>query len=404
MHSRTKKPRFPTGGIGCRTLRAFGTVLALWLITSCGGGDQRSGPKTWSVSLAGDGDFQSIQACIIEALAGDTCLVKAGHYRERIRFFGKAIRVRSSLGRASTVLDGTDGGTVVKFRDSETAGTIFQGFTVTGGRASLETDVLEHGGGIQLQAASPTILDCIVQGNHADGDGGGIYVFATGARPTLDNVVVQGNTADGQGGGLSAVSGRPHLTNCLIADNQAARGGGVGARSRAEVSLSSCTVADNTATEQAHSLFVANATLDAEYGIVWNQDALEGAAVLVDHDPARGIPTTLTLSYMDLQGGTAGIERTAGCQGSDQCTTPGEQEDVQDLDPLFVPRTLDPLPENPWRFYYLSQTATGRDDQDMDSPGVDAGDVDAASAGLDTRTTRTDGETDVDALDLGYHY
>ncbi len=58
-------------------------------------------------------------------------------------------------------------------------------------------------------------------------------------------------------------------------------------------------------------------------------------------------------------------------------------------DPLFV------------EGYYLSQTEAGQENQ---SPCVDAGSDDALSLGLASRSTRTDGEPDLDIVDLGWHY
>lgn len=51
--------------------------------------------------------------------------------------------------------------------------------------------------------------------------------------------------------------------------------------------------------------------------------------------------------------------------------------------------------------FHLSQTLAG---QGSDSPAVDAGGVTAASLGLDSRTTRTDGGVDTGTVDQGYHY
>ncbi|MEE9597348.1 MAG: choice-of-anchor Q domain-containing protein, partial [Acidiferrobacterales bacterium] len=51
--------------------------------------------------------------------------------------------------------------------------------------------------------------------------------------------------------------------------------------------------------------------------------------------------------------------------------------------------------------FHLSQTLSG---QGSDSPAVDNGGVTAASLGLDTRTTRTDGGADFGTVDMGYHY
>ncbi len=62
-------------------------------------------------------------------------------------------------------------------------------------------------------------------------------------------------------------------------------------------------------------------------------------------------------------------------------------------DPMFV--------SGPLGDYYLSSVEAG---QDADSPCMDAGSTSASIAGVNWRTTRTDGEFDTGTVDIGYHY
>ncbi|MHC4946249.1 MAG: hypothetical protein ACYTG7_24820, partial [Planctomycetota bacterium] len=75
------------------------------------------------------GVYPKIQEAINAAANGDTVLVAAGTYYERINFKGKAILVKSSDGPEVTVIYGNDIDTVVKFINGEGLDSILEGFT-----------------------------------------------------------------------------------------------------------------------------------------------------------------------------------------------------------------------------------------------------------------------------------
>jgi hypothetical protein len=388
--------------------------MVIVCVAGCGGDDEPQGPQTRTVSKSGDADFSTIQECINASASRDTCVVQAGTYRERIRFRGRAITVRSSQGAERTIIDGRGGGPVVTFSSDERRDTLLKGFTITNGYASLGgDDTIEHGGGIQMISAGPTIEDCILLDNHADGDGGGIYCFSTGSRPHILNVVFQGNTADrdesagGQGGGICAVYGRPELTNCLFIENQAADGGAVSARYSARTVLEGCTIANNSA-DQAWAMYMKNATVETLNSIYWNNSSPQDPPVMMDldPDPERG-DTYFDLSYVNLQGGTENVEFTDACLSNPgRCTTDDDDGlGMLDANPRFVPLSLDEPEVDPKQAFYLSQQVVPpRVDQTVPSPCVDAGDRSEEDAGLEETTTRTDGVADEGFVDLGYHY
>ncbi len=409
MKERKEKKRRAKGPRKARTKRtgwraaafAAGCIIAV----GCGGSDEPEGPKTRTVSNSGDADFGTIQECISASNKGDTCLVYAGTYRERIRFQGKAITVRSSRGPEGTIVDGRERGTVVTFDGNEDRDSILEGFTITNGRAVSGEDTVEHGGGIQLISAGPTIRDCILLANHAEGDGGGLYSFSTGSSPDIENVIFQGNSAAGQGGALCVVYGRVALINSLFSGNEAAEGGAISARYGAEVIASNCTFQGNSASAQAGVLYLLNATSEWKNSICYFNTSATGGTLLLDLDLQQVGGTTLSLSHVDLEGGPAEVGLTAACSAQPSlCRFQGES--LLDADPRFVPRTLDEPEENPWEALYLSEPDTLRSDQQQlgRSPCVDAGIGTAEEAGLEEATTRTDGLGDEGTVDLGYHY
>jgi hypothetical protein len=111
------------------------------------------------------GQFATIQAAIDAAANGDTVLVGPGLYPEQISFEGKSITVESSGGPGKSTIQGSTGA-VVTFDTGESAGSILDGFTITGGSA----------GGISIQDASPIVEANIITSNTACGDGPGINV------------------------------------------------------------------------------------------------------------------------------------------------------------------------------------------------------------------------------------
>ncbi len=144
---------------------------------------------------------QTIQAAINTAEAGDTVLVQPGIYGENILFNGIDIVVGSLLLTTgdhayidSTIIDGNASASVVRIRTGETDATVLTGFTIINGRAN-------YGGGVYINAASPTLDHLIITRNHAIRDGGGIYCTHN-ANPIFKHLTVSADTAERSNGGL----------------------------------------------------------------------------------------------------------------------------------------------------------------------------------------------------------
>ncbi len=163
----------------------------------------------------------TIQGAIDQAEPGTVVSVKPGFYFERIDFKGKKIVVRGREGAYGTVLDGGRAGSVVTFVSGETPDTVLEGFTITNGFAV-------SGGGIYCQFSSPTIRDCHVEVNTAQGGGGGIYV--RGGQPKIVRCRFDRNSAAGLGvtGGGAAymLATQALITNSIFWDNMSGLHGG----------------------------------------------------------------------------------------------------------------------------------------------------------------------------------
>ncbi|NQS97598.1 MAG: right-handed parallel beta-helix repeat-containing protein, partial [candidate division Zixibacteria bacterium] len=81
--------------------------------------------------------------------------------------------------------------------------------------------------GISCDNSSPAIINCTINGNSADTDGGGISCN-NGSNPAIVHCVINGNSAGGYGGGIHCGdSSSPAIENCTISGNHADDGGGI---------------------------------------------------------------------------------------------------------------------------------------------------------------------------------
>ena len=235
---------------------------------------------------SGEGcDFDTIQAGIEAAMDGDTILVVSGEYiiTEPVTFRGKAITVKSEAGPDQTTIRmGTpanpDRASVVIFENKETAASILEGFTITGGKGCWVAVINGSvGGGIYFNdssgtvknclivrntatytagvncdfSSSPTFIDCVITDNSAEENTGGVGT-AVGASMILTNCIISGNSAKKYCGGASCANGAAlNLKNCIIAENSAAlTGGGLMSFNGTlvnSVTMTNCIVTDNVA-------------------------------------------------------------------------------------------------------------------------------------------------------------
>ena len=155
--------------------------------------------------------YPSIQQAINLASSGDTIIVAPGRYFENINFLDKAITVRSSDPNnpavvAATIIDGNhpadmNSASVVTFKSGETANSILEGFTLTGGTGSwlsvwwqYEGYLWNRCGGAVLCSnySAPTIRKNIITDNIA-GQGGGIYCYDHSNATITDNTISDNN-------------------------------------------------------------------------------------------------------------------------------------------------------------------------------------------------------------------
>jgi len=103
---------------------------------------------------------------------------------------------------------------------------VLDGFFIAFGNADAESFPDSSGGGLLIEAASPTIANCTLIGNSSFSAGGAVFIFE--GMPTFLNTVLVQNTAGTSGGGVAVLVGVPTFTNCTFSLNNAGPGGAGG--------------------------------------------------------------------------------------------------------------------------------------------------------------------------------
>jgi len=200
------------------------------------------------------GDFGTIQGAIDAAgVTGDEIIVAPGAYHEVLNFNGKAINLHSASGNpVDTIIDGAGlNNSVVQCVSGEGAGTILEGFTITGGMGNMDIFSSPAGGGMINNGTNPIVSHCIFSGNTAN-NGGGMH-NSFGSNPTVTNCAFNGNTVSSSntssGGGIyNFNNSNPTVTNCTFLENTATwNGGGMFNSFNSSPSVTSCAFRWNTA-------------------------------------------------------------------------------------------------------------------------------------------------------------
>lgn len=149
------------------------------------------------------GDAPTIQAALAMAADGDEIVVAPGTWPGPVDLLGRAVHLRSSDGPAATFIASPGIGSPFLFADSgETAATIVEGFTVTGGDTRF---VPGPPAALVVDGSSPTFRDVVFAGNRGRSVGA---VLVTGdAAPRFEACRFEENGANEEGYGFGGGSG-----------------------------------------------------------------------------------------------------------------------------------------------------------------------------------------------------
>ena len=155
------------------------------------------------------GDYSTIQSGIDAAGDGDTILIADGTYSGPGNIdiewdaTTKHLLIMSENGRDHCIIDCMQEGRGFLLNNGQDHRDVIDGLTITRGM------VLGPGGAILIAQASPTIRNCMLAGNSAEGyhdnsysGGGGAIMVYGAAAPHIQNNIIRDNVAHNQGGGL----------------------------------------------------------------------------------------------------------------------------------------------------------------------------------------------------------
>ena len=192
-------------------------------------------------------EYPTIQAALDAAAnTGDEIIVAPGTYPEAINFVGKAVYLHSADGPAVTTINATGLNTsVVTCASREGAGTVLEGFTITGGRGTPEGWYGDtYGGGMYNSGSNPTVTNCTFTWNGCE-YGGGMY--NNGGSPTVTNCIFCGNWAACDGAGMNNQASAPTVSKCVFSWNRAASVGGGMINADSNPAVTHCTFIGNSA-------------------------------------------------------------------------------------------------------------------------------------------------------------
>jgi len=264
----------------------------------------------------------NIQDAVDAALAGDEIVVTNGVYSTGGRAVGtnllvnrvvvdRPITLRSVNGAAFTIIQGyqvpgtTNGDGAVRCVYLANGARLF-GFALTNGATRAVEDAYSFresgGGGVYCASSSSVVSNCVLVGNSAHNDGGGVLSgtlancslirnsakYGGGANnASLNNCTLSGNwTTRYDGGGAFGST----LYNCTLTGNSAAQvGGGAGL-----VTLNNCVLSSNSAAQQGGGVY---------YGTLNNCSVMSNSA---DRGGGASVATLVNCTLVGNKATTSG--------------------------------------------------------------------------------------------------
>jgi len=205
--------------------------------------------------------------------------------------------------------DNSDNTYHVVFATADVNDVRLDGFTITNGNANAGGTNQSRGGGILMDKAGATVMNCFISGNNASAQGGGAMIKGGGKTNTFINTKFAFNTASngssaGAGGALRNEGGKVELINSIFTQNNAyLRAGAVINRGAVSsfMTITNCSFYGNTVTSSGQGGAVANYVIGAELAVhnsIFAQNTVNGSTDNFHASMASNF-TTITHSLFD---------------------------------------------------------------------------------------------------------
>ncbi|CAA7069612.1 right-handed parallel beta-helix repeat-containing protein [Lentimonas sp. CC11] len=212
---------------------------------------------------------------------------------------------------------------------------VLDGFTITAGNAGGG----RSGGGLNNDAGSPTLSNCVFSKNSAANAGGAIFnknssaptltncvftensaqfggaILNNASSPTLTNCSLTANSATSNGGAINnQTSSSPTLTNCVFTENSAEFGGAI-LNNASSPTLTNCSISANAATSNGGAIFnTSSSSPTLANCIIWNNEAngvINTASASVRNNDPNSTPTYSYCLIANLEpAGTGNLDGT----------------------------------------------------------------------------------------------
>lgn len=254
-------------------------------------------------AVIGTTPYATVRAAVLAAVTDDVVRVCEGRHSVNDVVIVSGIELVGIGGRASTILDAEDSGTVLRVLSDDPV--VIRGLTLTGG-AGFDEGSVTNGGAMWIDVnADVTLEDALVTGSTA-GDGAGIYVGEDSTVRLVRTLVVDNHGNDGStpvpfGGGVFMDDRSTlELEESEIADNTSGVGAGIAMEADTTI------LGDHASAVRTNESDLAGAGISAERG----GSSISGIEVVGNStgNASAGIRgTDLTLTDVLVQGNDAGL-------------------------------------------------------------------------------------------------
>lgn len=297
------------------------SILAISALTSASG----AATLTVGPSLI-DFDFITITAAISSGVDGDVIEIAPGLYPENLLISNKDLTLRNAGGGTVTVFgQGLNKCLLItgSSTDVEIEGIIFSngfstsagsGISVEGGsRANITDCIIEnnanvHSGGGLYMSGGGTVSNTIIRNNTSGMTGGGVYLGGVLPKTFID-CVIEGNTADTEGGGLVYVmpGNLLDMSGCRFESNTAmVRGGAIavlGTASTGIVDIENCMFISNRAESAGGAVWISDQDVfRALNSIFINNTAAGNGGVVRNEQVFEAVNCTFAGNGVDADG------------------------------------------------------------------------------------------------------
>jgi parallel beta-helix repeat protein len=153
------------------------------------------------------------------------------------------------------------------------------------------------GGGFSISENSVTIKNCIFLDNISSGAGGGLLFWGTSSNSAIEDCIISGNSAADNGGGIYIDRSTPIIKNCIINNNSANWGAGIYSYSWVNPFIVNTTITGNIASYSGGAFGAEDGHSSFFNSILWNNSPDEIYTEYYNPE----------INYCDIKGGYPGL-------------------------------------------------------------------------------------------------